>query len=305
MFAKVTNFFSDIHKAFLSRHIYFPMIIFKLDTQLQAHIQKLKFAGESIGFVPTMGALHEGHIQLVKEAIKTSDICVVSIFVNPTQFNIKEDLINYPVTTSADIELLEKNGCHILYLPSEEVIYPTNDTQKLSYDIGPIEHLLEGAFRPGHYKGVVQVVNILLKTLMPDILLLGAKDYQQCKVLTQFAAKHYPDMKVRMVATVRAESGLALSSRNKRLSAEELEIAPYIYKCLLNIKEQLQDVDLTDLENEAISTLIKSGLQPEYVVIANANNLEKVVHWDGETKLVALVAAKLGAVRLIDNLELN
>ena len=281
------------------------MIIFKLDEQLKEYIEKLKYDGKSIGFVPTMGALHEGHIQLVKEAVKNCDICVVSIFVNPTQFNVKEDLTNYPITTSEDINLLEKNGCHILYLPTEEVIYPSNGSSSISHHIGQIEHLLEGVFRPGHYKGVVQVVNILLETISPNILFLGAKDYQQCRVLTQFVAVNFSHIKVEIVPTVRAESGLALSSRNRRLSAAELTSAPIIYKSLLNIKKQLKASDLSPLEKEATSTLIKNGLQPEYVVIADATNLEKIKNWNGTTKLVALVAAKLGAVRLIDNLELN
>ena len=281
------------------------MIIFKLDEQIKKYIEKLKDAGKSIGFVPTMGALHEGHIQLVKEAVRNCDICVVSIFINPTQFNVKEDLTNYPITTSEDINLLEKNGCHILYLPTEEVIYPSNGVSSISHHIGPMEHLLEGVFRPGHYKGVVQVVNILLETISPNILFLGAKDYQQCRVLTQFVAMNFSNIKVEIVPTVRAESGLALSSRNRRLSAAELIIAPIIYKSLLNIKKQLKPGDLSPLEKEATSTLIKNGLQPEYVVIADATNLEKIKNWNGTTKLVALIAAKLGAVRLIDNLELN
>ena len=281
------------------------MIIFKLDEQIKKYIEKLKDAGKSIGFVPTMGALHEGHIQLVKEAVRNCDICVVSIFINSTQFNVKEDLTNYPITTSEDINLLEKNGCHILYLPTEEIIYPSNGSNSISHHIGPMEHLLEGVFRPGHYKGVVQVVNILLETISPNNLFLGAKDYQQCRVLTQFVGMNFSHIKVEIVPTVRAESGLALSSRNRRLSAAELTIAPIIYKSLLNIKKQLKQGDLSPLEKEATSTLIKNGLQPEYVVIADATNLEKIKNWNGTTKFVELIAAKLGAVRLIDNLELN
>ena len=281
------------------------MIIIKTSSKLRAYLSNARTESKTIGFVPTMGALHQGHIQLLLESKKSCELSVVSIYVNPTQFNNKEDLVKYPVTTDADINLLEKNGCDVLYLPSNAEIYPSNGTSELDYNIGTLEHILEGEFRPGHYKGVVQVVNILLETVLPQYLFLGAKDFQQCAVLIQFAAKHFPATKVVKVPTVRASSGLALSSRNKRLSSSELNTAPAIFNCLSAIKENINSKTIEELVNQAKKTLSENGLQPEYIVIADANTLESVTTWDGKSKLLALIAAHLGTVRLIDNMELN
>ncbi len=281
------------------------MIIFKTKTEFESHLSNTRKELKTVGFVPTMGALHQGHIQLLTESRQCCDLSVVSIFVNPTQFNNKEDLIRYPITTEADVDLLEKNGCDILYLPSNEEIYPSNGTIEIDYNIGRLEHILEGEFRPGHYKGVVQVVNLLLSTVQPQYLFLGAKDYQQCAVLTQFAATHFPTTIVVKVPTVRAASGLALSSRNKRLSAAELETAPVIFDCLSSIKENLNSKNMEELIKQAKDTLSNKGLQPEYVVIADTKSLESVTNWGKKSKLVALIAAHLGTVRLIDNMELN
>lgn len=281
------------------------MIIFKTKTGLESHVSVVRNASKKIGFVPTMGALHQGHIQLLLESKQRCDLSVASIYVNPTQFNNKEDLIKYPVTTEADIDLLEKNGCDVLYLPSNDEIYPQKNESEIDHHIGRIEHILEGEFRPGHYKGVVEVVNILLSTVLPQVLFLGAKDYQQCAVLTPFVAKYFPDTEVVKVPTVRAVSGLALSSRNKRLSPAELEIAPIIFECLNTIKENLRKKSIEELINQARERLALNGLQPEYLVIADAENLETVTAWDKKSKIVALIAVHLGAVRLIDNVELN
>lgn len=281
------------------------MIIFKTKIQLQAHLRSARNESKSVGFVPTMGALHQGHIQLLIESKQCCDLNVVSIYVNPTQFNNKEDLIKYPITTEADIDLLEKNGCDVLYLPSNDEIYPYDNKKEIDYNIGRLEHILEGEFRPGHYKGVVQVVNILLETVLPNYLFLGAKDYQQCAVLTQFAAKHFPATLIVKVPTVRATSGLALSSRNKRLSAAELETAPVIFDCLSTIKENIQLKSIAELIKQTKETLSNNGLQPEYVEVADAVSLESITDWDNKSKLVALIAAHLGSVRLIDNMELN
>ncbi len=281
------------------------MIIVKNDLELKLLLQNLRSNGHTVGFVPTMGALHQGHIALLTAAKSAYDLSVVSIFINPTQFNNLEDLKKYPVSTSSDIDLLELNGCDVVYLPSRETIYPNEAVISTDFKIGHLEHILEGKFRPGHYHGVVQVVNILLKTVQPDALFLGAKDYQQCAVLTKFAAEKFKDLVVTKIETERAKSGLALSSRNARLSKSELLKAPAIYKSLVEIKNRLTPGDVSEFIAHAKQSMIASGLDPEYLVIADALTLEELKIWDGRTKIVALVAAQLGSVRLIDNLELN
>ncbi|MFV0604819.1 MAG: pantoate--beta-alanine ligase [Niabella sp.] len=278
------------------------MWVFKKVADLQAFIEKQRLLKKEIGFVPTMGALHNGHISLINRCKSTATLTVCSIFVNPTQFNDKNDLAKYPRTIANDIVLLTTAGCDVLFLPDVEEIYPMPSTKQ--YNIGSLDKLLEGSFRPGHFQGVCQVVDRLFDIVNPIHVFFGQKDYQQCMVINRLIeiTPQFHHIKMHIVPTLREETGLAMSSRNMLLSLEERSTATVIYKTLLYIKNNLKDGNLSALQREATIKISGAGLQPEYVSIANAQTLEPVLFWDGKTVLVALVAAYLGKIRLIDNL---
>jgi pantoate--beta-alanine ligase len=280
------------------------MILFKQAGALTEHLQSQKNTGKTVGFVPTMGALHEGHLSLIDQCTSGNDITVCSIFINPTQFNNPEDFKHYPVTISKDIEQLVAAGCDILFLPSTYEIYPTGYLKK-HYDLGSIEHNLEGHYRPGHFQGVCEVVDRLLDIITPDNLYLGQKDFQQCMVIKKLLEITGRSVKVdlHICPTKRESSGLAMSSRNLRLTGQEKELAVSIYKELKNIKVNLPQAPLETLKKNAKEHLTRQGFLVDYVEIAKAGDLapsENASEAD-----VALVAATIGNVRLIDNLLLN
>ncbi len=277
------------------------MVILKTKKDLQNWIMR---NGSSIGFVPTMGALHNGHISLVSAALEIYNLCVVSIFVNPTQFNNQEDFEKYPEPLEADINMLEAAGCHCLFLPAVETIYPQGMEAK-PFPIGDLENMLEGAFRPGHYQGVVQVVDILLDAVKPDGIFLGEKDYQQFMVLSVLINKKYPDVQMHLAATIREASGLAMSSRNMRLSPEDKIKAVEIFNTLFYIKENLLPGNTNKLIEQKLVELDTHGFKTDYLTIADARTLEPVNNWDGKKKVIALVATYLNDVRLIDNMTIN
>lgn len=282
------------------------MILFRQVPDLQKHFQKLKADNKSTGFVPTMGALHDGHLSLVKRAQETCDIVVCSIFVNPTQFNNSKDFEKYPVTIDNDIYLLEKQGCDILFLPSEKEIYPDGKELKEHYDLGFIESVLEGEFRPGHFQGVCQVVDRLLHIVQPDYLFLGQKDYQQVMILRKMTGLKNHPVKIIIGETLREPSGLARSSRNLRLSEDEKQKATAIYHALLYIKENIASAGLNELKQHAAEMLMNSGFgKIDYIAVCSAATLEPVEHYDAAIPSVALIAAFMGDVRLIDNMLLN
>jgi pantoate--beta-alanine ligase len=278
------------------------MIIIKQAAALQAYREKLKAAGKKTAFVPTMGALHRGHISLVETASRESDIVICSIFVNPTQFNDPTDFAKYPVTIEQDIYLLEKAGTAILFLPSVQEMYPNGIAPTRHYDLGYLETVLEGAYRPGHFQGVCQVVHRLLDIVMPDSMYLGQKDYQQCMVLKQLVALLALPVQVHICPTLREDNGLAMSSRNMRLTVEQRQQAAGIFRALSFIKENLSPGRLTTLETQAAAMLNEAGFRVNYIEIADANTLALPEDWDGKVPLVALAAAFLGDIRLIDNL---
>lgn len=282
------------------------MILLKTVTDLSHFLSGKKALGLQSGFVPTMGALHEGHLGLVEHSKKNNNITVASIFVNPTQFNDPKDFTRYPVTLENDIYLLENAGCDILFLPSVQEIYPSGMQLTRPYDLGYLETLLEGKYRPGHFQGVCQVVHRLLELVQPNNLYLGQKDYQQCMVIRQLIQSTALPVQVQIVPTKREPSGLAMSSRNLRLSAREKEAAAVIYQRLLTMQAQLKPGSLDSLVTEASTAIQAAGFDKiDYVSIADAASLLPVTEWDGHTQLVALVAAFIGGVRLIDNLTLN
>lgn len=283
------------------------MILFKHANDLALYLDQQRKNGLTIGFVPTMGALHEGHLSLVKQALVTADIAVVSIFVNPTQFNDPADFEKYPISTEQDIQLLEQAGTHILFLPSVAEIYPQGPGRADNYDIGRLETLLEGAFRPGHFQGVCQVVERLLRVVEPDVLIMGQKDYQQCMVIRRLLQLMGWQDRTRLLLgpTLREPGGLAMSSRNRRLDAEERQQATAIHELLTSINKEIRPGSLQALKQHSASSLVNKGFRVDYVEIASAADLSPVENWDGQTPLVALVAAFLNQVRLIDNMLLD
>lgn len=282
------------------------MILLKTATDLSRFLSTPKVRNLPTGFVPTMGALHEGHLSLIEHSKKNNNITVASIFVNPTQFNDPKDFSQYPITLEKDIYLLENTGCDILFLPSVQEIYPSGMRLFQPYDLGYLETLLEGKYRPGHFQGVCQVVHRLLELVQPTNLYLGQKDYQQCMVIRQLIHLKALPVQMQIVPTMRESSGLAMSSRNLRLSEKEKEIASVIYQRLLGIQSGLKPGSLDSLVTEATTAILAAGFDKiDYVSIADAASLLPVTAWDGQSKLVALVAAFIGGVRLIDNLTLN
>lgn len=283
------------------------MVIFKKITDLKSYLSD-KRRHQKIGFVPTMGALHQGHLHLVKESMKNNLLTVVSVFVNPTQFNDIEDFNKYPNTLSTDIEQLASVNCDVLFCPSANEMYPHGFGEKVTFNIGNIDKVLEGAFRPGHFNGVCQIVDKLLKIVEPDHLFMGQKDYQQSMVVQSMLENYYKDhpVKLHVVPTVRSSSGLALSSRNERLSNAARQNALAIYNRLTWIKDNLDNMPIQDLENGAEEHLLKNGFtKVDYIAIADAKSLEPVSIYNKEVKTVILIAAFIDGVRLIDNLLVN
>ncbi|MFT3823607.1 MAG: pantoate--beta-alanine ligase [Chitinophagaceae bacterium] len=278
------------------------MIIFKEAAALASYLQNPENQQKTVGFVPTMGALHQGHLALIAQAHSQTDIVICSIFVNPTQFNDPADYQKYPNTIPKDVEQLTEAGTQVLFLPSVQEMYPAGTAQLEHYDLGYLETVLEGAFRPGHFQGVCQVMSRLLTMVKPHKLFMGQKDYQQCMVVQRLLQLMPLDTQLVICPTIREQSGLAMSSRNMRLSEEERSIALAIYRALSLIKQQLQPGPLATLKQQATSQLQQDGFKVDYVEIATANNLTLVSEWDGKQPLVALVAAFLNEVRLIDNM---
>jgi pantoate--beta-alanine ligase len=282
------------------------MILTKTKEGLRQVLDRHLNQGKLLGFVPTMGALHEGHLSLIESSMPDNSITVCSIFVNPTQFNDPADFQKYPVTIDQDIFKLEKTGCDVLFFPAVNEIYPDDTASQVHYDIGYLETILEGKFRPGHYQGVCQVMDRLLNVVKPDNLYLGQKDYQQCMVINRLLQIKSLDTSctLHVCPTLRDPDGLAMSSRNMRLTAGDRAVAPSIYRVLSFLKEHMKPGDLEELKNKAVQLLEKEGFSVDYIEIADAATLSLVKNWDGKQKLVALAAAFLHDVRLIDNLIL-
>lgn len=281
------------------------MIIFKKVSDIIKFLSLSKINSEAIGFVPTMGALHSGHISLITKAKTENELVVCSIFVNPTQFNDPTDFEKYPITIEQDIYLLEKAGCSILFLPTVDEMYPEGVKNLPDFNVGFIETILDGKYRPGHFKGVCQVVNRLLQIVVPDKLYLGQKDFQQCLVLKKMASINYPAIQIIICPIKRETDGLAMSSRNTRLNKEERALAVEIYASLLVIKNNIKPSNIEVLKKTALHCLTSKGFKVDYVEIANIHTLQPINNWDGKEKIVVLIAAFLNKVRLIDNMIVN
>ncbi len=283
------------------------MILYKKAIDLHNYLDIQRKQGKKYGFIPTMGALHEGHISLLDNSKKVDEITICSIFVNPTQFNDSADFEKYPITLEKDIAMLENAGCDIVFLPSVAEMYPAGTNATIHYNLGYLETILEGQYRPGHFQGVCMVVHRLLEIIKPDNLYIGQKDYQQCMVIKKLIdlIGYGALIKLNISPTLRNNDGLAMSSRNMRLTEEERKKANAIYETLCYIKDNLGNGGLLELKERAAIMLADKGFEVDYVEIANADNLQLTSQWDNRQKLVALAAAHLNGVRLIDNILLN
>lgn len=281
------------------------MEVFKKIKDLQARLNDLRNMGKTIGFTPTMGALHQGHISLVERSNNENDISVVSIFVNPTQFNNKEDLEKYPRNLEADFSLLEKNNCDIVFAPEVAEMYPQEDTRV--FELGKVTQVMEGKYRPGHFNGVCQVVSHLFEIVEADRAYFGQKDYQQIAVIRAMKDKYMPNLKTQIISCPikRKESGLALSSRNMRLSQNEKQSALLISKCLFEAKNMYDNGASLDTLIDFINNYIKqdSTLEMEYVEIADKDTLETITEQKFANAVIC-ITVYCNKVRLIDNILL-
>ena len=283
------------------------MIVFKRSGDLINWLQRQRAAGLTIGFVPTLGALHEGHISLITISKKDTSLTVCSIFINPTQFNDPKDFQKYPVTIEKDIALLEKAGTDVLFLPEVSELYPTGTTGLEHYEIGSLETILEGKFRPGHFQGVCQVMYRLLHIVRPDDLFMGSKDYQQCMVIQRLLTIMELKTRLHRCPIVREPDGLAMSSRNTRLTPAQRTNALAIYQALLAIREgwHTPRPDIHALIAKATTILQAAAFRVDYVTIADPATLEPLPPAPPpQDTAVALIAAFQGEVRLIDNMIL-
>jgi pantoate--beta-alanine ligase len=279
------------------------MVLVKTIKELKAHLAGLRKQG-NVGFVPTMGALHYGHISLVNQAFRENPVVVVSIFVNPTQFNDPNDLKRYPRNLEADLKLVEPTGCHLVFVPEAEEIYPEPYTREFNF--GPLEQVMEGKHRPGHFNGVAQVVSRLFEIVEPDKAYFGLKDFQQLAIINKLVKMLDLPVKIVPCEIIREKNGLAMSSRNELLTAEERQNAALIYKTLKNARKLTGEKSVSDLENRVIEKINKNPfLNVEYFEIVDFENLQPVKSWSDKGKKIGCIAVLCGKIRLIDNIVLN
>ena len=272
--------------------------------ELRGRTGAWRSAGERIAFVPTMGNLHAGHLQLVRHALEHAPHVVVSIFVNPTQFTPGEDFDNYPRTLDSDRQKLEAEGVQLLFAPEVDTLYPGGTQATTRVEVPELSHGLCDDFRPGHFAGVATVVARLFNLVQPDVAVFGEKDYQQLAVIRRLVRDLCWPIRIEGVPTVREADGLAMSSRNQYLGEAERRLAPQLYRTLCEVAEQARagQMPYRELESAAMQRLADAGFRPEYVAIRHADTLRPVER--GELKARVLGAARLGAARLIDNLGL-
>ncbi|HLS71365.1 MAG TPA: pantoate--beta-alanine ligase [Chitinophagaceae bacterium] len=281
------------------------MQIFKNQKELQLFLEKAVQNNKTIGFVPTMGALHEGHLSLIEASKKENDFTLCSIFVNPTQFNNKEDLNNYPKDINSDIVILKNVGCDLTFIPSLEELYPKNPNLKIPfYELGYLDTILEAAYRPGHFQGVAHIMTLFLELIKPHRLYMGQKDYQQCMVVQKLLEKLHFKTEFCMIPIKREDDGLAMSSRNVRLNEFERSKASLIYQCLISIKAKKGMQEFSVMQKESKELMENKGLKVEYIQLADAQTLEVLEDFDLTKPMVVLIAAHLGNVRLIDNIKI-
>ena len=281
------------------------MKVFTEKQPLKVFLSQLKAQNKTVGFVPTMGALHLGHLSLVKKAKKKNDVVVVSIFVNPTQFNNQEDLKKYPKTLKEDISLLEKVNCDVLFCPSVEEMYAKNIISD-EFNFDGLEHQMEGKFREGHFNGVGTIVKHLFEIVEPEKAYFGQKDFQQLQIVKNMVKKHDLPVKVKGCPIFREDDGLAMSSRNVRLTKAQRKAAPFIYKVLKKVRKKFKTENIEEITNWVEQKFENHPiLQLEYFTIADEKSLKTAITIDSDKKYRAFIAVFAGEIRLIDNIQLK
>ena len=269
---------------------------------LQAGLSAMRAQGKKVGLVPTMGALHAGHASLVKRCVAENDAAVVSVFVNPTQFNDQNDLIKYPRTPEADCRLLEECGAAFVFAPAVEEMYPEPDTRQFSY--APLDTVMEGAFRPGHFNGVCQIVSKLFDAVQPDRAYFGEKDFQQLAIIREMVRQMKYPLEIVGCPIVREEDGLALSSRNARLSDEERKNALKISQTLFESRTFAASHTVAETQKFVEDAIAAApGLRLEYFELVDGNTLQKIADWEDTSYAVGCITVFCGEVRLIDNIK--
>ncbi len=277
------------------------MKIITQKSALKGEIEAARNSKKHIGLVPTMGALHEGHLSLVRTALEKSDYIVVSIFINPTQFNNPLDLKRYPRDMESDLKMLRNYPVDLVFAPPTEEMYPEKDTRK--FDFSPLDKVMEGKFRPGHFNGVAQIVSKLFDLVKPERAYFGQKDFQQLTIIRRLVTQHEPDIEIIGCPIVREEDGLAMSSRNRLLSRNHRSAAPFIYSTLLKAHEMKKQCSPEGIRSFVTSEINGHPLmQLEYFEIVDDQNLMPVKNWQGPQNKIGCIAVHFGDVRLIDNI---
>ena len=268
-------------------------------------VSNAKSTGKTIGFVPTMGALHNGHLTLVKRCVSENDLCFVSVFVNPTQFNDKNDLANYPRTLEADAELLASVGCQFVFAPNADEMYDAEEMQKpFEFDFGGLDQVMEGRFRPGHFNGVVQVVSKLFQLVQPTRAYFGEKDFQQLAIIRRMVTIMNFPVEIVGCPIVREESGLALSSRNALLTPEQRQLAVHISQVLKESCLFALETPVHELHDAVVAAVnAREGLEVEYFEIVDGKTLQPIEKWEETNDIVGCITVYCGKIRLIDNIR--
>ena len=278
-------------------------IIRKIDV-LQKFLNSIRNDGESIGLVPTMGALHQGHFELINYSKKETDLTVCSIYINPVQFNDKKDFVRYPRDEEKDISLLENLGCDVVFIPDDEQMF--RGKRLINLDFGSLSNHLEGEFRPGHFNGVALVVSKLFNIVKPEVAFFGQKDLQQYSIIKQMIEEFCFNIELKMIPTVREENGLALSSRNKLFTNEQRKEASKLYQALKKVEDVLQtNNSVLEIKKVVEKFLSSSNLRLEYFEIVNLENFQPVETIEKNNKYGACIAGYLDNIRLIDNIIIN
>ena len=280
------------------------MKVLKSKKTLIDYVERQREMGKKIGFAPTMGALHQGHLSLYKAAKKENDEVISSIFVNPTQFNNPDDFQKYPKTLEKDLELLEKAGVDAVYVPNVEEMYPDGLSSK-KYDFDGLENEMEGKYRPGHFDGVGTIVEELFRQVQPHNAYFGEKDYQQLAIIKKMVEKTKLPVKIHGIPTLREEDGLAMSSRNVRLTETQRKEATIIYETLTKVKEWFKVISLEEIKQKVTDIFRNSNFELEYFVIADEETLKEANAIDEDKEYRAFIVAYADTVRLIDNMHLG
>ncbi|WP_320051568.1 pantoate--beta-alanine ligase [uncultured Acetobacteroides sp.] len=280
------------------------MKVVRTAAELNEEVAKQRKDGQTVGFVPTMGALHVGHISLVNKCLNDGCYTICSIFVNPTQFNDKNDLKNYPRMPEKDLALLEECGVHLVFMPSVEEIYPEPDTRV--FDFGSIDKVMEGAKRPGHFNGVAQIVSKLFAIVNPDKAYFGEKDFQQIAIINAMVKQLGFKVEIVRCPIVRDTDGLALSSRNMLLNEKQRKSAPNIYRALSDAKQLGTSFSIKEIKEKVIAQInADNELKVEYFDVVDADSLQSLSSWEESNNIFGCIAVQVGAVRLIDNIRLK